>query len=802
MNILVKVIKNKMVIVWAAITVFLTATLTTVSVLASGFFYNGIASALGGKRAITEAGENIGAYIEDFDSKESALMNGNVVAREICEEGMVLLKNENNALPLKQNAKVSVFGKNSVNLVYGGSGSAAPKQDEPTKTIFDSLIAADISFNPALKNFYEDNSRSGNPRPKTPGFSGTSDTIGTGESAVDRYDSTLTSTYVDYADAALVVFSRIAGENWDLPRFADDDPTKHYLELDTNEIALLRHICDADLFEHVIILINSSNMIDLGFLKDESHPAFDVAIDGAMIIGSPGAQGIMALGDILTGKVNPSGHTVDTLYTGYENDPVWQNFGDNLKQGSDASGNYHGDEYTLNGNKTGHFFVDYEEGIYLGYRYYETRGHIDGEAWYNANVVYPFGYGLSYTTFSRELVNESALANTPLNATEDFIVEVSVKNTGTKAGKDVIQIYASAPYTPGGIEKSHKVLVGFAKTKLLDPQEEQKLNIKITPYDFASYDYNDANNNGFKGYELEKGDYTFYVSTDAHTSFASFLKNLPSDARYENDPVTNYKVENLFEEADDHLGSVMSRVDFVSTFPVIPGAEERAVTQAFINELNNYAHNNPEQFDDFPEVNAPVTVKFKQLIGLNYNDPLWDTFLNQMTFAEMLKLFNEACYATVDVERLDVPRTVSCDGPTGIVAFSGAPEVYGTCYYQSEILLAQTFNIELAEKQGNAIGNECLWGDQRPNGSNLPYTGWYAPGVNLHRSPFSGRNTEYYSEDPFISGKMAVGVIKAVQEKGVYANIKHFVLNDQETHRSANGQNTWCTEQAIRELYL
>lgn len=798
-NIIFKIIKDKKVIVWGAVTLFLVAFITTATILATGFFYSGITSALGGKRAITEAGENVGAYIEDFDTKEKALQNGNAVAREICEEGMVLLKNDNNALPLKPNAKVSVFGKNSVNLVYGGSGSAAPSQNEPTKTIFDSLTLAGITFNPNLKEFYEDDDASGSPRDKTPGFDGGFTTLKTGETEISKYTSNITNSYANYSDAALVIFSRVAGENWDLPRVASDDSNKHYLELDNNETALLQHICDSNAFDHVIVLINSSNMIDLAFLKFEDHPAYQSEIDGAIIIGSTGAQGILALGDILTGEVNPSGHTVDTVYTNYKDDPVWQNFGDNLRPGND-SGVPHGDEYLLNGNKTGHFFVDYEEGIYLGYRYYETRGHIDGETWYDDNVVYPFGYGLSYTTFSHELVNGAALESAPLNANTEFAVEVNVKNTGTKAGKDVVQIYASAPYANGEIEKAYKVLVGFAKTQLLEPNETEKLSITITPYDFASFDYNDANNNDFEGYELEQGTYTFFVGTDAHNDIDFFNKNLTADARFENDPVTGFEVEPLFEEADDHLGSIMSRNDFDATFPVTPSEAECEVDATFMTKLSNTDSGNPNTYEDFPTTGAPVTIELKKLIGKAYDDVLWDSFLDQLTFSQMLKLFNEACYATVDIENVGVPKTISADGPTGIVAFSGAPEVYGTCYYQSEVLLAQTYNVELAEKQGNAIGNECLLGDK--NISNLPYTGWYAPGVNLHRSPFSGRNTEYYSEDPFMSGKMAASVIKSVQEKGVYANVKHFALNDQETHRSANGQNSWCNEQAIRELYL
>ncbi|MBO4540849.1 MAG: glycoside hydrolase family 3 C-terminal domain-containing protein, partial [Bacilli bacterium] len=485
-----KVVKHKPSLVWSIVTVFTIGVMVTANILASNNFYTLISNVFGGPRAITASGTNDGLYTQDFDTKEEAYANGNAVSKEICEEGMVLLKNEN-ALPLKADAKVSVFGKNSVNLVTGGSGSAAPKQDEPVKTIFDSLDAANIAYNPTLKAFYENNDKSGPGRPENPTMnSGGAPTLDTGETPVASYTSDITGSYMSYRDAALVVFSRIAGENWDLPRRMAEDASHHYLQLDSNERALLQHVCNAG-FEHVIVLINSSNNIDLGFLKFPDDPAYQQKIDGAILIGSVGAQGIMALGEILNGTVNPSGHTVDTLYTKYENDPTWQNFGDNLEDKGDAY-------LKPDGKKRLYYFVDYEEAIYYGYRYYETRGHVEGEDWYNANVVYPFGHGLSYTTFSEELVNKSHLESTPLKADEKFNVEVRVENTGNHPGKHVVQLYVNAPYTEGGIEKPYKVLAGFAKTKLLKPNEKDTVTIEVDPYLFASYDCYDKNGNGNK----------------------------------------------------------------------------------------------------------------------------------------------------------------------------------------------------------------------------------------------------------------------------------------------------------------
>ena len=817
LEILKKLVKTKKVLAWGIASLVLVAFIVTANILATDTFVDLINGVLGGEKAIVDKNVQYRLFTPDFESKEKALENGNAITQEICEEGMVLLKNENNALPLNNGAKVTIFGKNSVNLVYGGSGSAAPTQTVPLKTIYDSLTDAGFECNPAMKSFYEDNNKSGDKRSANPAMEHGEGIplLKTGETAPEKYTSDITSTYANYKDAAIVVFSRIAGENWDLPRVAADNgpgENRHYLELDKNERALLEHICAQD-FAHVIVLFNGSNNIDMAFLKIPSDPAYNSKIDAAMLIGSPGATGIMALGRILNGSVNPSGHLTDTIYTHYDQDPTWQNFGDNGTHADDSS---YGDAYIVNGEMKPYFSVAYEEGIYLGYRYYETRyaemekvAAGSGEAWYNQNVLYPFGYGLSYTTFEQSVSNKSALEAAAL-ANEDFTVDVHVKNTGTKAGKQVVQLYASAPYEAGEIEKAHKVLVGFAKTDKLEPGAEQTVQITVTPYDFASFDSEDANENDFKGYELEAGNYTFYMGDNAHNNSDSFVKNLAADVRFENDPVTGTKVEPVFYKSakdemsylEKHLQQELTRQDFEASFPEMPTEEDRTVDAKFINRMSKTNSDNPNEYTEKPRMGANNGIHLDEMTGVDYDDAKWDDFLDQLKFADMLNLFNKGMYATTKVNKVGAPKTLSCDGPTGLVAFMGTPEVYGTCYYCSECLVAQTYNVELAGKQGNAVGNEALFGDQRANGSHLPYTGWYSPGVNLHRSPFSGRNTEYYSEDPFISGKMAAVVIKEAQAKGVYTTVKHFALNEQETHRSDNGQAYWVREQAIRELYL
>ena len=812
MNPVAKFFKKGSRIAWLATTLVATAVAITANILTDenntdGYYGIICQTELGGKIAMTRPIEGGMEFHADkgINNKDDALENAKKVSTEICEEGMVLLKNENNALPLKKNAKVSVFGKNSVNLVYGGSGSAAPGGNEAKKTIFDSLKEAGFSYNETLKKFYEDDDKSGKPRSGNPGMddqkNGKSPVLDTGESEISKYTDDVKNSYAEYGDAALVVFSRIAGEGWDLPRVASDNPDGHYLQLDSKERALLKHIASSGAFAHIVVLFNTSNNIDCGFLKFADDPAYEQKVDAAIMIGSPGGVGIMALGKILNGDVNPSGHTVDTLYTHYENDPTWMNFGDNRVFDSDKYALSIDDIRSGDRKKLLNYnFCDYEENIYFGYRYYETRGK-DDENWYNQNVVYPFGYGLSYTTFQHELQGKATLESADLSKAS-FDVEVKVKNTGNVPGKDVVEIYAEAPYTPGGIEKAYKVLVGYEKTPLLAAGEEATVKITIDPYHIASFDYNDANGNGFKGYELEAGKYTFHVGTDAHTDIATFEKKIDNgaDIKYDKDPVTGTKVTPLYDDADDHLQESLSRNDWTGTFPKMPTEQDRLVDQAFIDQCESRDSLNPEKFDDMPWTDEDITVEFKELCNLPYDDEKWETFLDQMTFDEYKALFNGGCYSTKDIMRLGIPGTTSFDGPTGIVAFLGNKAVYGTCYYCSECLVAQTWNLELAEKQGRAIGNEALIGNYK--GDKLPYTGWYGPGVNMHRSPFGGRNTEYYSEDPFQSGKCAAAVVKEVQKYGVYANVKHFALNDQETNRDTEGKLTWCNEQAIREIYL
>lgn len=761
---------------------------------------------------------------EGITDKASALENANAVNEEICEEGYVLLKNEG-VLPMKTSKdapkKISVFGKNSVNLVYSGSGSGGGKADD-ARTIYESLEAAGYEYNPTLKSFYENDSQSGTGRPETAtiGTGGVIAGFKVGETPVANYDAAgVKSSFAGYSDMALVVISRTCGEGADAPVSMKDASEKdkkisgawsaddHYLELDKNEQEMLQMVCEN--FENVVLVINSSNPIELGFLDgnygengDETRLDYDFAskIKAAVWIGNPGASGIMALGRILNGEVNPSGRTVDTYARDFTAIPAYQNLTYETSSGASSAGYYVNDAFQAE------YFSDYEEGIYVGYRYYETRGKTDGEEWYKNNVIYPFGYGLSYSEFEWS-ADLSAVDGKSLTKDETVSVTVKVSNIGDYAGKDVVQLYVRAPYTNGEIEKADKVLVAFAKTQLLDAKTgEGNVTLSFDAYDLASYDDSDANKNGFTGYETEEGVYEFFLSTDAHTPVLSFTMNVDETIKFETSVKDGATVVNRFSDADDQLGSVLSRSDWEGTWPKERTEAERNVTSAFISQVQSKETNNPISESGEEVKNADLSyatkkdkqgIQLYELIGVGYDDAKWDKLLAKLTISTMTDLRGEAAYGSEAIDYINKPKVIEADGPMGFRQFMGddKSEVTDTCLYASECVVASTWNVEMAEKQGIAVGNESIVGD-----GNDTYSGWYAPGVNLHRTPFGGRTAEYYSEDTVLSGKMAASLIQGAASKGVYTYMKHFVANEQETHR--NGVCTWLTEQSLRELYL
>lgn len=740
-------------------------------------------------------------------NKAEAFANAQEVNLKLAEEGFVLLKNENAALPMNKGARISVFSKNSVNLSYGGSGSGGFDTSN-NKNLYESLNDAGFVTNPTLKNFYE-SSQSGPVRTANSSDldNGDNQKIATAETPQSKYTDAVKNSYVDYSDAALVVITRIGGEGFDLPRYQGDSegavsPDSHYLELDQNEIDLLTAVTDGT-FKRVVVVFNTPSSFEATFLKDSAYAAFADKIDAAVWIGFTGSNGITALGEILNGDVNPSGRLVDTWAADFTKNPSFVNFGTGCLP--DTTDKYDGGMY---------YSVDYEEGIYVGYRYYETRGETDGEDWYNANVVYPFGYGLSYTTFDWT-VGDASASEIELGTT--ITVPVTVKNTGSVAGKDVVQLYASAPYTLGGIEKAHKVLVGFAKTKLLQPGESETVTVSFDPYSAASYDYRDANSNGFSGYELEAGEYTLYVSRNAHESEKAIALKLAADVQIDTDPTTDSEVVNRYTDSEDFLDSdwqldtMLSRADWEGTWPTPQTAQQHAGTDRLYEEIRSEEHNNPTDFDseEYPWFGEEPTLTLCDLLPsaeaegyepvVSYDDERWEELMMGCDEEEMIALINNGAYHTLAMESVGLPATIHGDGPSGFTCFMSKEQVNGTCQYVSEPVMASTWNINLMNELGEAIGEEGTIGDKA---TGQPYSSIYAPGVNIHRSPFGGRCSEYFSEDPFISGMMGAAEVQGIQSRGVLPTVKHFVANEQETHRSIGGDLSWLSEQALREIYL
>lgn len=740
-------------------------------------------------------------------NKAEAFANAQEVNLKLAEEGFVLLKNENAALPMNKGARISVFSKNSVNLSYGSSGSGGFDTSN-NKDLYESLSDAGFVTNPTLKSFYE-SSQSGPVRTANSSDldNGDNQKIATAETPQSKYTDAVRKSYADYSDAALVVITRIGGEGFDLPRYQGDSegavsPDSHYLELDQNEIDLLTAVTDGT-FKRVVVVFNTPSSFEATFLKDSAYAAFADKIDAAVWIGFTGSNGITALGEILNGDVNPSGRLVDTWAADFTKNPSFVNFGTGCLP--DTTDKYDGGMY---------YSVDYEEGIYVGYRYYETRGETDGEDWYNANVVYPFGYGLSYTTFDWT-VGDASASEIELGTT--ITVPVTVKNTGSVAGKDVVQLYASAPYTLGGIEKAHKVLVGFAKTKLLQPGESETVTVSFDPYSAASYDYRDANSNGFSGYELEAGEYTLYVSRNAHESEKAIALNLAADVQIGTDPTTDSEVVNRYTDSENFLDSdwqldaMLSRADWEGTWPTPQTAQQHAGTDRLYEEIRSEEHNNPTDFDseEYPWFGEEPTLTLRDLLPsaeaegyepvVSYDDERWEELMMGCDEEEMIALINNGAYHTLAMESVGLPATIHGDGPSGFTCFMSKEQVNGTCQYVSEPVMASTWNINLMNELGEAIGEEGTIGDKA---TGQPYSSIYAPGVNIHRSPFGGRCSEYFSEDPFISGMMGAAEVQGIQSRGVLPTVKHFVANEQETHRSIGGDLSWLSEQALREIYL
>ncbi|HCM90772.1 MULTISPECIES: glycoside hydrolase family 3 C-terminal domain-containing protein [Vagococcus] len=629
------------------------------------------------------------------------------LTEEISKEGTVLLKNTDNFLPLeKDTSKLNVFGWSSTQPVYRGTGSGNVDTSSAVD-ILGSLENAGFETNKDLAKFYTDY------RSDRPEVGMWEQDWTLPEPSGKDYSNDMLKQAKNFSDTALVVISRVGGEGADLPtNMASKDITykgnkgdfedgDHFLELSKSEKEMLEVVNKN--FENIVVLVNSSNAMELNWIEEYDN------IKGALWMAGPGATGFSALGDVLTGKVNPSGKTVDTYVRDLKKTPTWNNFGDFGYEGSD----YH--------------FINYVENIYVGYKFYETfyKGNEKG---YQEAVQYPFGYGLSYSTFEQKMGNISTTKD------GDITFDVTVKNTGETAGKDVVQTYFTPPYTNGGIEKSETNLVAFDKTKLLEPGESEKITIKITNEDLAVYD-----TKGIGGYLLEEGKYAIQLKGNAHTVLDSKDYVVEKTVAYdENNKRRTDEVAAVNKFTDFAEGEVtyLSRKDNFANYKEVTAKPEKIkLSEATKNGLTNssdYKIKNNDK-DKMPETGVKNKMSLVDLKGLDYDDKKWDKLLDQMTVKDMSNIITYGGYQTVEAKSVDKLQTYDFDGPQGISSFF--VETSGTAF-PTATMIAATWNIDLAEARGEAVGEEA---------AQIGISGWYGPAMNIHRSAFAGRNFEYYN---------------------------------------------------------
>lgn len=775
------------------------------------------------------------------ERREEVMGDGRVLAERVEAEGVVLVRNEGETLPLSQDVDaVNVFGWASTQWV--GSGSGSGQVTGSVMGLLEALEERGVSYNEELADMYR-------------GFHGERDYSWEGslnshdyeycrlyEPSLDDatcYDEGLLARAEEFSDTALVVIGRVAGESVDCPRYqykvrerggsVVTDATRTYLELSQEEEELLAYV--GATYEHVVVVVNSTNAMELGEL--ETIPG----IDAALLVGATGEVGARSVASVLWGDVNPSGRTTDTYAYDLSTAASWANSGERGEGSYTNSQGLYPADGTSNVNVgtaetySAVRYVDYVEGIYVGYRWYETA---DAEGFwddvsnehgtgYDAVVQYPFGYGLSYTDFSWEVLGRAPSQGTRVARETTFTLRVRVTNTGSVAGRDVVQLYCSAPYAPGGVEKASSVLVAYEKTRLLQPGESQELTLAFDLDDVASYDFSDANGNGFVGYELEAGEYVVELRRNAHEvadcAAARTMLYLPEGVTCETSLETGAEVTNRFtgEDAADGVSvdgsdsgadiTYLTRADFAGTFPRTRAAD-RAMTEE-VAALNLY--DAEQAAEDAAEVassagavdSQPSVTSWSQAwqllsdgeltelgvrLGYDYDSPFWDIVLDRISVSDMESLVLHGYLATASIDGVGKPLTKEVDGPAQVGSFNQL--AYGVGYPAPSVL-AQTWNADLAREYGRQLGLEAAV---------LGVDGLYAPCANLHRTPLGGRNYEYYSEDPLVCGTMAGQVVAGARDAGTYCLLKHFAVNNQESYRDS--LYTWLTEQTLRELYL
>ena len=818
----------------AALLIF-TILLNTLSLLK----FDNIFEKFFGASASSLRGDTLGAdvdyYKSDFNSPSELYAYEEKKVAQIAQEGITLLEN-NGLLPLAKGTKLSIFSHSSVDLVSGGSGSGSGSF-ELTKDLKTGLENAGLVVNEKLWDFYK--SGDGSKYKRGVGvvnYGADLDwSINECPLSVITKDSGLVSSFD--GTVAMFVLSRTGGEGGDEARDMaafGGESGQHYLEPDKIELEIISYLNDN--FDDVIILVNCNNAIELGWINDYENISAVINFPGA------GRTGTYGLGYMLTGidadgnEISASGHLVDTWVYDNFSSPAMQNMGD----------------FKFTGTNDSYYYVNYSEGIYIGYRYYETRyedvvlgtanvGNYD----YENTVIYPFGYGLSYTTFEWTDFTMSA-------PDKNGYIDVSVKvtNVGNRAGMDVVQIYAQAPYK-GNVEKSSVVLVGFAKTANLASGASQTVNISVNLKDLTSYDVNA--NNGWGGYVLDSGNYYITAASNAHEALNTILEEKSEAEGIALDLskwVEGKQDDTSSPEGEKMVGVYVQTEDDYATYSVVAEGYQLIKNQFDNSTLDNAKYlsrsnwqmmdNNGLRYGEASndasraevggkQFQIAVTDAIKALLegrdslnpnlgtyttditfdkdndvdlidlrGLPYDDPLWDELLDQITLKELSKLIDECGYCSPEMKSINKPKVTDLDGPAGlndIIAHGSMPIGDGlqAMTWPTQYMLACSWNVVLAEEMGKGIGEDGLYSG---------CSGWYGPGMNIHRTPFAGRNFEYYSEDPFISGVLGKAEVNGAAQKGMYAFIKHFALNDQETHRDERGLATFADEQTIREMYL
>lgn len=723
------------------------------------------------------------ATITKYTLSDATVSKANELAKDVQSEAVTLLKNDDSNLPLS-GKKVNVFGWGSTNPVYGGTGSGSMSKQYKTVSLLDGMKQAGLKTNTELSKLYTDYRKD---RPEV-GMFAQDWTLP--EVPAKQYSDKLVSDAKDFSDEAVVVLTRVGGEGADLPTdmkakgityknnskdYDDFQKGESFLQLSKTERDMIDLVTSN--FKKVTLVYNGANTFQFDFLND--YPQ----IQSVVWCPPAGQTGFSALGEVLAGETNPSGKTSDTFLKDLTKSVSYNNFGKfeytNMADKAAKYKGFTGDDVTAIPG-----FVNYSEGIYVGYKFYETASD-EGLINYDDTVAFPFGYGLSYTSFDQKLDSVKYKGG-------KVTVTATVTNTGDKAGKDVVEAYYNPPYTDGGIEKASKNLAGFEKTKELQPGESQKVTVKFDDDDMASYDYK-----GAKAYVLEKGDYDISIQSDSHHVIDHKAITVKDTVTYDSDSNTHNGDKTVAtNQFDDVAGDVtyLSRADHFANYKEATAAPTNfkmsdKAKETFYNNSNYDPKKFDKDSDKMPTTGAKNGLKLSDMYGKDYDDADWDKLLDQLTFDDMDSLIANGGYGTQAVKSVGKIQLTDADGPASLNNnFTGV----GSIGFPASTAFACTWNKDLAKQFGEMIGDMA---------HDMHVAGWYAPAMNIHRNAFSGRTFEYFSEDSLLSGVMASSEISGAKSKGVYSFMKHFALNDQETKRTEM-LCTWTNEQAMREIYL